>query len=346
MLRVILLPVLLMSAAVAGAEEVDLVARLLERVQHLREVLGPELSGKMLHEFDEKGRTEWSFFPGEHPGVAIGACTEEQQAALLEVLRVALSASGFEKTELVRGIDDVLGKTDGPQYTSGNYFLSVWGEPGAKGPWSLRWEGHHISLHWLIRDGRVMASTPQFLGSHPALVEDEGPLKGVKPQAQEEALARALVTSLDEAQAKVAIAGEKAFADVITHSRPQVERLEDAGIAYGALSPEQQEQLRALIQVYIDVQAGPVAEQRAKALTPETLAEVKFAWYGATEPGQKHYYRIQAPGWVIEYANTQHNVNHIHTTWRDFGNDFGRDVLREHLAMAHAEAGWEFGLGW
>jgi hypothetical protein len=178
MLRVILLPVLLMSAAVAGAEEVDLVARLLERVQHLREVLGPELSGKMLHEFDEKGRTEWSFFPGEHPGVAIGACTEEQQAALLEVLRVALSASGFEKTELVRGIDDVLGKTDGPQYTSGNYFLSVWGEPGAKGPWSLRWEGHHISLHWLIRDGRVMASTPQFLGSHPALVEDEGPLKG------------------------------------------------------------------------------------------------------------------------------------------------------------------------
>lgn len=338
----LIIAALLMFTAAAQAEEVNLVSQLIQKVQALREALGPELSEALNKEFDEKGRTDWSFFPGEHPGVSIGACNETQQAALLDVLKTALSASGFEKTELVREIDDVLAKSDGPQYSSHNYYLSVWGEPGEKGPWSLRWEGHHISLNWLIRDGRVMASTPQFLGTHPAVVTDEGPLKGVKPQAQEEDLGRALVKSLTAEQRKVAVVEPEAIKDVVTHMKSEAERLEDKGIPYGQLTADQQEQLRKLIQVYIDVQAAPIAKARESALTPETLAQIKFAWYGGIEPGEKHYYRIQAANWVIEYANTQHEVNHIHTTWRDFGNDFGRDVLREHLAMFHAGDEWPF----
>ena len=48
--------------------------------------------------------------------------------------------------------------------------------------------------------------------------------------------------------------------------------------------------------------------------------------------GEKHYYRVQGPTFLIEFDNTQNNGNHIHSVWRDFDSDFGRDLLREHLA--------------
>ena len=50
------------------------------------------------------------------------------------------------------------------------------------------------------------------------------------------------------------------------------------------------------------------------------------------EQGKTHYYRIQGPTFLIEYNNTQNNGNHIHSVWRDFNGDFGRDLLREHIA--------------
>ena len=326
----------------AAAEEVTLVTELIERVRHARELLGPELSPRLQYAFDDKARTIWSFFPGEHPGVPLSSCNEEQQQALLECVRVALSASGFSKVETVRALDDVLAEDNPDSYSASKYFLSVWGEPGEKGPWSLRWEGHHLSLNWLIKEGRVMASTPQFIGSNPARVL-EGPLKDTRAQSQEEDIARALIQSLSEEQRSKALAGDEAIADVITHMKSEAEAPEEAGISYADLEPEQQQRLRALIQVYVDVQARPIAEGRTSALEEESLQQTRFAWYGGQQPGEKHYYRIQNPAWVIEYANTQNNANHIHTTWHDYANDFGRNILREHLAYHHGEA---FGVPW
>ena len=35
-------------------------------------------------------------------------------------------------------------------------------------------------------------------------------------------------------------------------------------------------------------------------------------------------------------SNAQNDGNHVHAVWRDFNGDFGRDLLREHLAaVAH-----------
>ena len=42
-------------------------------------------------------------------------------------------------------------------------------------------------------------------------------------------------------------------------------------------------------------------------------------------------YRLQGPTFLVEYDNTQNDGNHIHSVWRDFDGDFGRDLLREHL---------------
>ena len=61
---------------------------------------------------------------------------------------------------------------------------------------------------------------------------------------------------------------------------------------------------------------------------------IRFGWAGATERGRPHYYRIQGPRFLIEYDASQNDGNHIHTVWRDFQGDFGRDLLREHYSLA------------
>jgi hypothetical protein len=31
----------------------------------------------------------------------------------------------------------------------------------------------------------------------------------------------------------------------------------------------------------------------------------------------------------------QNDANHIHTVWRDFDGDFGRDLIKEHYHTSH-----------
>ena len=63
------------------------------------------------------------------------------------------------------------------------------------------------------------------------------------------------------------------------------------------------------------------------------LDNIKFAWMGGAVKGEPHYYRIQGPSFLIEYDNTQGNANHVHSVWRDFKGDFGRDLLTEHYQL-------------
>jgi hypothetical protein len=62
-----------------------------------------------------------------------------------------------------------------------------------------------------------------------------------------------------------------------------------------------------------------------------------FAWAGSVDRASPHYYRVQAPSFLIEFDNTQNGANHIHSVWRDFTNDFGRDLLGEHYRSSHAK---------
>ena len=56
---------------------------------------------------------------------------------------------------------------------------------------------------------------------------------------------------------------------------------------------------------------------------------------GGIKRGEGHYYRVQAPSFLIEYDDTQDGNNHIHSVWRDFGGDFGGDLLKEHYQASH-----------
>ena len=125
--------------------------------------------------------------------------------------------------------------------------------------------------------------------------------------------------------------GYTAPSDMVTMANVDIKPLSPLGITAEALKPNQRELLTKLIDVYVGFMAPDIAADRTAKLKKAGIDKIGFAWAGEAERGKKHYYRVQGPTFLIEYDNTQNDGNHIHSVWRDFDGDFGRDLLREHL---------------
>jgi hypothetical protein len=292
--------------------------------------------------FDSDERMKWHFIPNEmfpRQGVTIKEMSEPQRALARDLIKTGLSAHGYMTATSIMELENVLQVIEGPQRRFPRdheaYHLTVFGTPGDKTAWGWRLEGHHISVRFDIVGGSATASTPAFFGSNPAEVRD-GPQKGTRVLGPEEDAARALLDSLDEKQKAVAIVLPDAPGDIVTMIAPKVDPLSPIGIKAAALTKPQREKLMQLVDVYTSLMIADVATDRMEKLRKAGLDNIAFAWAGATEKGKKHYYRVQGPTFLVEYDNTQNDGNHIHSVWRDFNGDFGRDLLREHLkSMPH-----------
>jgi hypothetical protein len=107
------------------------------------------------------------------------------------------------------------------------------------------------------------------------------------------------------------------------------------GLPAAAMTAAQQEMLIRLVGEYIQRMPEEIAEIEQAKLQQRPLDGLHFAWAGGLERRQPHYYRLQGPRFLIEYDNTQNEVNHIHTVWRDPEDDFGAHLLAQHYAQAH-----------
>ncbi|NHA66832.1 DUF3500 domain-containing protein [Phycicoccus flavus] len=105
------------------------------------------------------------------------------------------------------------------------------------------------------------------------------------------------------------------------------------GVAGRELDAGQRELLVALLGTHFD--RVPDGVSPAPAYDDAALDEVHLAWAGPTDAGEPHYYRVQGPGLLLEWDNTQRGANHAHSVWRDPDRDFGLDVLARHHARHH-----------
>lgn len=299
------------------------------QVRNALAALDPEQEVAARIPFDDNERENWHFIPRERRGLSLRQMAPAQRERVLELLRSTLSEDGFEKQERIRLLDQVLFDSTGNAIRDPNlYFLSVFGTPG-EGQWGWRFEGHHISLNFTLRDEQMVSVTPFFFGANPAEVR-EGPHQGLRTLAEEEEQGRTLYRMFAPAmRSRVRIAAE-APADIITGNSRRAEMGLPAGVPLAEMSVEQAEHLMTLVRLYLGRLHPALAERELERLRRADLQKIHFAWAGAAEPGKPHYYRIQGPTFVIEYDNTQNNANHIHTVWRDFQRDFGRDLLAEH----------------
>ena len=318
------------AAAMAGAAKTWL------------EALTPEQRGRAVFAFDSEERQRWHFIPNEmfpRKGVTFKEMSEPQRALAHGLIRTGLSARGYLTATSIMELEKVLQVLEGAQRRFPRdheaYQIAVFGTPGDKTAWGWRFEGHHLSLRFDVVGGSMTASSPAFFGTNPAEVR-QGPQQGLRVLALEEDSARALIDLLDPAQRTVAIVQPDAPTDILTMVTPTVEPIAPAGIKMTALSKPQRDALTRLIDVYVGTMAPDVAAERMARVKKAGIDNISFAWAGSTEKGKKHYYRVQGPTFLIEYDNTQNDGNHIHSVWRDFNGDFGRDLLREHVkAVAH-----------
>lgn len=329
-----LLAFILLAFAASGApvRAHDVAAEMAEAAQVFLRALSPEQKALAVYEVKDAERLKWHFVPRERRGVPLKALDAGQRHLLYRLLSSGLSHRGFFKATTIMSLETILRDLEqgrGPVRDPELYYVTIFGDPAARGVWGWRVEGHHLSLNFTLVNGSVAATAPAMMGSNPAEVRD-GPQRGLRVLGREEDLGRALAKSLDDTQRRQGILPGSAPADIILGPGRKAEPLKPMGINMAQLSPEQRGLLKELLNEYVRRYRAEVADETLKEIASASPENLWFAWLGGLEKGQGHYYRVQGPTFILEYDNTQNNANHIHTTWRDLKNDFGEDALRRH----------------
>ncbi len=304
------------------------------------ESLTPEERQQAALPFEGDERMRFHYIPNEQfprKGLQIKAMNDAQRTLAHDLMKTGLSQRGYmtassimELETILKAIEDAAGNRRFAR-DSLEYFVTVFGTPSAKGAWGWRVNGHHLGLNFTINNGNAIASSPTFFGTNPAEVR-EGPKKGMRLLGPQEDAGRALILALDDSQRKTAIFQDQALTEIVTTNTPKIDPLSPAGVPASAMTPAQRDLLMKVIDAYVSQMTADVASDRMAKIKQAGVEKISFAWAGETERGKKHYYRVQGPTFLIEFDNSQNDGNHIHSVWRDFNGDFGRDLLREHLS--------------
>jgi hypothetical protein len=320
-----------------------------------RYVLNPDLEA-----FDlESSRRHWTYLPvTERPGLPLRELSDPQRKLAHELVIASVSMRGYAQVVSVMAMEHVrraLIAAATPErahvFDPERYYFRVFGRPGGAEPWGWQLAGHHVSLNFTVA-GEYVSATPCMLGSVPASYGPLGPL------AHEEADGYQFVNALTGPQRDKAVIWHRPPPDFATRIVPRIGDVErpdhvfepepdytiddherdvlayvrsgPRGVSGAELDAARREALMALVALFAGRLPDDVAAAELARVDAAGARSLWFAWAGGTEPGERHYYRVQGPGLLIEHDNTQGNGNHIHSVWRVPGGDFGDDLLAAH----------------
>ena len=214
-----------------------------------------------------------------------------------------------------------------PSRNRERFCIQVYGTPASTGAWSWRWEGHHLSLTFTLRDDEVISTTPSSFSSEPNTVPS-GPHRGLVVLKEEEALGRRLFGDLEGASRRKALVWPGSPGN-IQSNRGAEQRVaaEAAGVPLGDLTQPQADMAARLIEVYTtEVLPSPLAGSQAARLKGQDMASVRFAWGGEDLDGSI-YYRLTGPDLLIEFASLFNQPLHLHAVFHDTARNFGADLV-------------------
>ena len=244
---------------------------MLQAAQDFLETLGPAELAQTTMPFDTDERYNWFYTPVDRKGLPFKLMNAAQREAAVDLLRAGFSEKGYDKAETIRQLEMVLFEMSGQAFRDTElYYFTIFGEPSARGPWGWRYEGHHISQHWTLVNGKAMAASPQFFGANPAEVR-QGSMRGTRVLSNEEDLARMFLLSLNESQRAEAIVSPTAPDDILTTNKREATVQTDEGVAFGTLTGDQQRRLMDVIEEYTNAQPTQVAQARLERLHAQPL---------------------------------------------------------------------------
>jgi hypothetical protein len=298
------------------------------------------------------GDEAWRMWSNIHPwlmrhGVCLADLGGDQRERALALLRESMSAAGYRSARDIMKLNEhaleITGKPE--EYSEWFYWVSVFGTPSPGEPWGWQIDGHHLNINCFVL-GDQLVMTPSFMGSEPVLARF-GKHQGTRVFAAEEEQGYALMRSLSAGERQRATIGEDLPSELLTVAYNDNRRIDPAGLRYDELSPEGRDRLEALLATYTGrIRPGHAEIRYAEA--KRYLSETHFAWIGPFDDASPFYYRILSPVILIEfdhqsgivYDNDTPSRDHIHTIVRTpNGNDYGKDLLRQHYTQhAHAHA--------
>lgn len=307
---------------------------MIDAAQRFVAALSPDERAKAMMSFDDADRSRWHFVPREmhaRKGLLVQDMSTEVRPLAHGLLHSGLGQPGYLKATTIMSLESVLHRLEPGGKLERNpelYYFSVFGEPSAKTRWGWRVEGHHLSLSFVIDQGCILSATPAFFGANPARIKDGTSRTGLVTLPREEDLARKLFQMLKDEQRKAALIAEKPPSDIRapTLKLPEDERV---GLPASRMNEAQTAALWNLITEYAQRMPAAVADVWLREIRDAGTGKIHLAWAGGDQPGQPHYYRIEGPTFLIEYANVQNGsdgqpANHIHSVWRSMLNDFAQ----------------------
>ena len=185
--------------------------------------------------------------------------------------------------------------------------------------------------------------TPTFLGGEP-VVAQSGKYEGNTILQDEQNLGLAFMDSLDAGQQQQAtVQTEKTGNAPMAAANEDNMILDYVGVPGSALNSAQKAKLLALVAQYVGTMRDDQAAVRMDQVELH-LDDTYFSWVGAVNSEAVFYYRVHSPVVLIEFdhqnpvGTTMINPagtptrDHIHTVIRTpNGNDYGKDLLRQHL---------------
>ena len=275
----------------------------------------------------------WSNYPVSdvpRPGLTMGSLTAAQRAAVMDLLKAALSAEGYRKVVDIMGADQALSESGTP-YDDGNayYLISVHGAPSSSRPWMIQFGGHHLALN-LVVDGPNVSVTPALTGDQPASYVRDG--RTVRPMGQENDKGFKLMNALSLAlQRKATLTYQ--IDNLVLGPGQDGRVLQPEGLSVAEMTPAQRALLLDLIGEWVNL-LNPVDAAPRMARIKADLDKTYFAWHGATANPSPVYFRITGPTLQIEFAHQGDGgdtnrgvqaggINHVHTVYRDPTNEYG-----------------------
>ena len=265
-----------------------------------------------------------------------------QRKLALALLRESFSASGFKLARDIMKLNESIREITGSDEELGEwlYWLSILGEPSLDDPWGWQIDGHHLNVNCFLLGGQ-MVMTPMFMGSEPVAV-DIGKYAGTRAFQAEESTGQNLARTLSAEQRRKAIVSKDVPPGVFTGAFRDNFELRYEGIPFDDLTSQQQALMFELIGTYVNRMRSDQAQPKMDEVM-QHLDETYFAWMGGTDEESVFYYRVHSPVILIEFDhqngifldNDAPSRNHIHTVVRTpNGNDYGKDLLRQHLEQS------------
>jgi Protein of unknown function (DUF3500) len=280
---------------------------------------------------DNQARQTWSNFPSTtvpREGPALSDLTAEQQQAALALVKVALSADGYQQSTDIQKADDYLNGLGG-QGADGfgalvDYHIATYGQPSTTQPFMVQFGGHHLA-RTLTYNGDKVSQTPQFVGTEPTSFPSGGAT--VEPLKAETAGMFGIMASLTADQRTSAEITSGTFDDLLmgpgkdSGNFPTPE-----GLLVSDLDAAQRQTVLAAIKAY----AGDLSTDAATQLMAKyesELDQTRIGWSNNTGPTDENsYLRIDGPSVWIEFINTRSRSTpdiHYHSVYRDKTNDYG-----------------------